>query len=223
LAGTGEQFECWCVRRTAQLWEEANLPRGPLTGATLAGLDWEALTPAVVRAVRDYADHLEGYLAGGIGLFMAGNVGTGKTHIAVGMAKIALGLGIETLFLTMDDLLGRIKRTYDGAGSEQGVMDELAEVPLLVLDDLGVEMPTDWARTRVYTLVNRRWLEQRSLVVTTNLDPGELEARLGTRTMSRLWNTCITVQFNGPDYRAQQLKARLAAVRGHERGPGYAG
>ena len=208
-----ETVVCPCVGGPARLWKDANLPGGPLAGATLASLDWQALSPAVVKAVQGYANRLEGYLATGVGLVLIGDVGTGKTHVAVGMAKIALGLGIGTLFLTMDDLLNRTRRTYDGTESDvQEVMDKLAKVPLLVLDDLGVETPTEWARG-IYTLVNRRWLERKPLIVTTNLEPDDLEERLGTLTISRLWGSCYTMRFNGADYRARQLSAWLAAVR----------
>jgi DNA replication protein DnaC len=218
------RVECRCAGRPARLWEDAHLPeKGPLAGASLATLDWQALPPAVVKSVRGYVGRLEEHLAAGVGLALVGDVGTGKTHIAIGIAKIALGLGIEAVFLTMDDLLGRIKRTYDGSGSEQEVMDELAEIPLLVLDDLGAEVPTEWARNRIYTLVNRRWMDQGPLVVTTNLEPDELEARLGTRTMSRLWWSCRGVRLNGDDYRARQLSARLDAVRNASREKAPAG
>ena len=77
--------------------------------------------------------------------------------------------------------MGAIKATYDreraaphrrgkpDTPGEAGLLDELAALPLLALDDLGTENPTCWARDRLYTLVNRRYLAQRPTILTTTL------------------------------------------------------
>lgn len=135
-------------------------------------------TAEAATAVQDFADGLEAWLGEGMGLTLTGNVGTGKTHIAAALIKLACGLGIEGRFLTMDALPGRIKATCDRTGTthrrmtgerETDVLEELAAVPLLALDDLGTENSTSWARDRFYTLVNRRYLARRPTIVTTKL------------------------------------------------------
>lgn len=217
---------CDCRQRPAELWQQANLPPGRFDGLTLADLDWSRLEPPeIATAVRNFAEHLEIWLTEGMGLTLTGTVGAGKTHVAVGLIKLACGLGIEARFLTMVELLGAIKATYDrdravphrrggsSAPGEADLLDELARLPLLALDDLGTENPTSWARDRLYTLVNRRYLAQRPTIVTTNLSLEDLADRLGDRTVSRLWGASLVVNFRGGDYRERAKRETLARIR----------
>jgi len=226
LQETERSLPCDCRQRPAELWRRANLPDGRFRGLTLADLDWACLEPPEVgRAVRDFAEHLQAWLAEGMGLTLTGNVGTGKTHVAVGLVKLACGLGVEARFLTMAELLGAIKSTYDrdreashrrgrsGATSEADLLDDLAELPLLALDDLGSENPTRWVRDRLYTLINRRYLAGRPMIVTTNLSLEALADRLGERTVSRLWGTSLVINFRGADYRERAKREALARIR----------
>lgn len=226
LQETERFLPCDCRQRPAELWPRANLPSGRFDGLTLGDLDWSYLEPPeVVVAVRDFAEHLEVWLAEGIGLTLTGNVGAGKTHVAVGLVKLACGLGIEARFLTMAELLAAIKATYDreravshrrggpGMSSEADLLDELADLPLLALDDLGTEIPTLWARDRLYTLVNRRYLGQRPMIVTSNLSLEVLAERLGERTVSRLWGASLVINFRGADYRERAKREALARIR----------
>jgi DNA replication protein DnaC len=226
LQETEQALTCDCRQRPAELWRRANLPAGRFGGLTLADLDWAPIEPPeVATAVRDFAEHLEVWLAEGMGLTLTGNVGTGKTHVAVGLVKLACGLGIEARFLTMAELLGAIKATYDreraeplrrngsGTPGEADVLDEMAGVSLLALDDLGTENPTPWARDRLYTLINRRYLAQRPTIVTTNLSLEKLADRLGERTVSRLWGASLVVNFRGADYREWARREVLARIR----------
>lgn len=226
LQETEQLVTCDCHRRPAELWRGANLPAGRFDGLTLADLDWTRLEPPeVATAVRDFAANLEVWLAEGMGLTLTGAVGAGKTHVAVGLVKLACGLGIEARFLTMAELLGAIKATYDreraaphrrgksGTPGEADLLDELAGLPLLALDDLGTENPTSWARDRLYTLVNRRYLARRPTVVTTNLSLEKLADRLGERTVSRLWGASLVINFRGADYRERAKRESLARIR----------
>jgi DNA replication protein DnaC len=99
------------------------------------------------------------------------------------------------------------------ASGEADLLDELAGLALLALDDLGTENPTSWARDRLYTLVNRRYLAQRPTIVTTNLSLEDLAARLGERTVSRLWGASLVVNMRGSDYRERAKRESLARIR----------
>ena len=215
---TEQIVTCDCPRRPAELLARANLPAVRFGGLTLADLDWDAIRPSeAVTGIRDYAEHLEEWLEEGMGLVLYGAVGTGKTHLAVGLCKLACGLGIEALFLTMSQLLNRLKATYNnqGNGSKQEieVLNELTNVSLLVLDDLGAENPSAWARDRIYDLVNRRYLAGRPLIVTTNHGPQALAEALSERAVSRLWGTSLRVRLQGNDYRERIRRQKLRRVR----------
>ena len=74
---------------------------------------------------------------------------------------------------------------------------------LLQLDDLGAEKRTEWVLEQLYSIVNERWQDQRSIVVTTNTtDLDELREQIGTRTVSRLTEICgEPIPIMGPDLR----------------------
>ena len=74
---------------------------------------------------------------------------------------------------------------------------------LLHLDDLGAEKRTEWVLEQLYSIVNERWQDQRSLVVTTNATEGELKEQVGERIVSRLSEMCVTIPIMGNDLRRQ--------------------
>jgi DNA replication protein DnaC len=81
-------------------------------------------------------------------------------------------------------------------------------VDLLHIDDLGAEKRTDWVLEQLYSIINERWQEQRSIIVTTNLfDVDELRDQIGPRTVSRLHEMCDLIPIMGRDRRMQQHAA----------------
>ncbi len=106
--------------------------------------------------------------------------------------------------------LAEIKDTYDSdAGdSYMDLFRRLASVDLLQLDDLGAEKRTEWVLEQFYSLVNERWQDQRSIVVTTNSwDMAELREELGVRTVSRLTEICgEPIPIMGPDLRIPPMR-----------------
>jgi DNA replication protein DnaC len=85
----------------------------------------------------------------------------------------------------------------------KGEIDVYTEAEYLILDDLGSEKHTDWAEERIYRVVNRRWLDRRPTIATTNLDPAALEEAIGSRTYDRLKHNAMGVRFSGKSRRSQ--------------------
>lgn len=214
--------DCDCVWQAEQLLEEAAFPER-FRGKTLSDLDWDALAPSnLVAGVREYADALEAYRDAGIGMALFGEVGNGKTHIAIGIGKIACALGHSVAFVTLADALDDLRATYERGNSKQGgghrdrsddLLDRLFNADWLILDDLGIESDTSWAREKVYQIVNRRWLANKPIIVTTNKSPEELARRLGEGLISRLWGDGIVLHFRGEDYRLKAKQQRLATIK----------
>jgi DNA replication protein DnaC len=215
LTEVEQPVACDCRQRAIERLAQANLPGGRFAHAALGDLDWRAVQPVrTATALQRYAERLPEMLAHGLGLTLTGHVGTGKTHLAIGLVRLACGLGIAARFYTLPDLLTRLKATYADADddhrrarreSEADVLDELAAAPLLALDDLGVAKPTDWLRDRLYTLVDARYVAGRPVISTANEDLPTLARYLGQRVVSRLAGASLQVAFEGQDYR---LRAR---------------
>ena len=151
------------------------------------------LDPTVVGVVREYVQGVEANLAAGRGLWLMGDVGTGKTSLAMLVSKAALESGRSVAIYSLPRLLARIRRTYDADVGEQSYLEffeRLTSVDLLHVDDLGVEKRTEWVLEQLYALVDERYESQRSVVVTTNLDQSRLEEQIGSRTVSRLVEIC---------------------------------
>ncbi len=162
------------------------------------------LDPMVLRQVRDFVSDIERNLSLGRGFWFYGDVGTGKTSLAMLISKSAIEAGRSVAIYSVPQLLADIKSTYeDGSGgSYLDLFRRLSRVDLLHLDDLGAEKRTEWVLEQLYAIVNERWQEQRSIVVTTNLgDRDELREQVGARTVSRLSEMCATIPIMGRDLR----------------------
>ena len=165
-----------------------------------------------VAAIRDLCEGIGEALDRGEGAWLMGDVGTGKTSLAMLVSKAALEAGRSVAIYSMPRLLARIRRTYEAEAGEEGYLsffDRLASVDLLHIDDLGAEKRTDWVLEQLYAIVDRRYEEERSMVVTTNLDVPALEEQIGERTVSRLVEICgDPLPLYGPDKRQEYDPAR---------------
>jgi DNA replication protein DnaC len=146
------------------------------------------LDPELLREVRRFVRDIEDNLDKGRGLWFFGDVGTGKTSLAMLVSKSALEAGRSVAIYSVPRLLADIKETYqdDSARSYADLFRRLCEVDLLHLDDLGAEKPTEWVLEQLYSIVNERWQNERSILVTSNPGIDELREQIGLRTVSRL-------------------------------------
>ena len=143
------------------------------------------------------------------GLILFGKAGAGKTHLAVAIARFIIEQKqIAARVARTVELLSDIRRTFnehDGyrAESEAELIQKLAFVPLLILDDLGAEKVSDWVREVLYRIIDERWLEQKPMIITTNFNLKELEERIGERIVSRIAGVCTQVEMQNRDYRIE--------------------
>jgi DNA replication protein DnaC len=156
-------------------------------------------TRHVVNAVQAFVDDLDANLAAGKGMWLMGNTGTGKTTLGMLAAKTALAAGKSVAVYFTPKLLTQIRQTYQATESEdayEAFFQRLTSVDLLYIDDLGSERHTDWVVEQLYALVNERYENQRSMLVTSNaakdVEEGRrlLEEQIGSRTVSRLIEIC---------------------------------
>jgi DNA replication protein DnaC len=156
-----------------------------------------------VRIVRRFVGALEENLDGGRGLWLHGQVGTGKTTLAMLVSRAALDAGRSVAIYSLPRLLAEIRATFesDGDGSYVSFLDRLAAVDLLHVDDVGAEKTSDWVLEQLYAIVNARYEEERSVVITTNLERDALATQINERTVSRLEEMCTLVPLYGEDAR----------------------
>jgi DNA replication protein DnaC len=164
-------------------------------------------TRNVVAAVREYADDVERRLDEGASLWLTGEVGTGKTTLAMAVSAAATNAGRSVAIYSLPRLLARIRRTYDGDSGQDSYLaffERLTSVDLLHIDDLGAEKRSDWVLEQLYAIVDERYGSQRSMLVTTNLEETDLEQQIGQRTVSRLVEMCGALgplRIQGRDHR----------------------
>lgn len=167
------------------------------------------------------------------GLLFMGPTGVGKTHLAVAIMKGLLAKGFACLFYEFGSLLKEIQDSYNpiSKSSELKVLAPVFNADLLVLDELGATVPTDWVRDTMYQIINKRYNDRKVTIFTTNYvddaaatesnpdvapsqrtfsrktvggrmrDVATLEERIGTRLRSRLYEMCREVKLDGDDYR----------------------
>lgn len=163
------------------------------------------LDDAVKREVRRFLDQISDNLDEGRGYWFFGDTGTGKTSLAMLIAKAALAAGRSVAIYSVPVLLTRIRATYteESKFSYIELFEHLCAVDLLQLDDIGAENVTPWVAEQLYGIVNERWQDQRSIVATSNMhDRDALAEQVGGRTLSRLDEMCEAIPIMGPDLRA---------------------
>jgi DNA replication protein DnaC len=158
---------------------------------------------SVTSAVRAYVRRLGEHLDSGRGLWFEGDVGTGKTTLAMLVSKAALDAGRTVAIYSLPRLLAEIRTTFDEDADRSYValLDRLTAVDLLHVDDVGAEKTSPWVLEQLYALVNARYEEERSMLITTNLDREALAEQIGARTVSRLSEMCEVLPLYGTDAR----------------------
>jgi DNA replication protein DnaC len=152
--------------------------------------DIARVAPDNIRVIRRYVQTIDANLDSGHGLWLTGDVGTGKTTLAMLISKAALQAGRSVAIYSLPRLLNLIRETIDSTEGKLDFFDRLAAVDLLHIDDLGAEHQTDWVLEQLYSIVNARYEAHQAILATSNLTPEKLREQIGPRTVSRLEEIC---------------------------------
>lgn len=139
------------------------------------------------------------------GLLLIGNVGTGKTHLAVAIMHELLKKNICGLFITVPDLLQKIRSGFDKKNEQAPFMQGIQRAQLLILDDVGAEKNNEWTQEQFYMIVNARYEGMLPTIITSNCGVEELKIRIGARSVSRIIEMCDGVICKGMDYRERKM------------------
>lgn len=231
--------ECRIAQRTARVLEQARIPRR-YESCSLDNFDYgksESIGFAWTMA-HNFALGFPVETAGK-GLLLTGTPGLGKTHLTVSVLRHILTTGIAKngFFYEHKELLERLRSFYDlrSAGAENTLLRSLITCDLLVLDDLGEITPSEWAWDTTAYILNARYNENRSTLITTNRPnepalasrPGQessqladariaykretLGDRIGDRMRSRLMEMCVSLHLQGADYREHAKRASFSS------------
>lgn len=166
-----------------------------------------------LRVAKEYADRFPEKLDTGEGLYIEGNYGTGKTHLAAAIALQLIEAGVPVVCKTSIDLLMDIKKAFDGRDvSEEAILRAYKDVDLLIIDDLGKEQVTEWSISTLYNILNDRYEDMKPTIITTNFGSDDLiavETPKGSNEsraeaiVSRLREVSTVLTMVGEDYRSQ--------------------
>lgn len=120
--------------------------------------------------------------------------GSGKTRMAISVAnEIINKYIISCKFTTAIRILDEIKNTWNSDYSERKLINEIIQTPVLIIDDIGIERPTDWVNEKLYDIINSRMISKKITIFTSNRKIEEL--KLDDRIMSRISKMAVPLQF----------------------------
>ncbi len=143
-------------------------------------------------------------------LLLTGDVGRGKTFLSSAIANVVFGAKGSVVYFTFSEFieLVRLYKFSDENQFSQGIQ-RLMDADLIVMDDLGAEKVTDFVGQELFTIINHRMNRQLPMVISTNLEPTEIQDEYGPRTASRLLNGFDVLMLRGDDVRRVLRKRRL--------------
>ncbi len=228
--------ECRIERRAARMLERARIPKR-YEHCSLDNFEsgYRGASKSLAAAHLRARKFVEGYPVetAGTGLLLTGSIGVGKTHLAVGMLQaLVVERGAYGLFYDYRDLLKQVQNSYNQkvAATEMEVLQPVFDAEVLVLDELGAAKPSEWVWDTVAHILNTRYNDRRTTIITTNYAnaaPLGVEAgnggsarsamreetlgdRIGERMRSRLQEMCVVVEMQGEDFRQKVKRASFA-------------
>jgi DNA replication protein DnaC len=230
--------ECRVKGRGDRLLAAANIPaRYEHCDLSNFEYDPDARSQASIGDARMFAGRfVEEYPIEKTGILFVGTVGVGKTHLSVGILKaLVREKGMHCLFCDYRELLKSIQNSYNASvqATEMQILRPVFDAEVLVLDELGAVRSTEWVFDTVNYILNSRYNENKTTIITTNFpdkpEQDKLEIdnlsnrsaadraarretlgdRIGERMRSRLHEMCKKVEIEGPDYRESSKRAQF--------------
>lgn len=229
--------DCRNMARGERLFNNAKIP-ARYEHCTLADFatDFAGAHRSLAGARLAAGRFVEEYPIEKTGLLLIGPIGTGKTHLAVGIIQeLIRSKGVPCRFCDYRELLKEIQNSYNPSvqTTELEILRPIFDTEVLVLDELGAVKPSEWVWDTVSHILNSRYNERKTTIITTNfpnLGPGELQSgragsqaeaarnaargetlgdRITERMRSRLHEMCRVVQLDGADFRQKVQSANF--------------
>ena len=168
----------------------------------------------VIRMAQNYVKNWKRVKAENLGLLFWGDVGTGKSYAAACIANALLEMRIPVLMTNFSKMLNQMGGLY----SEErfSYISSLSGFSLLIIDDLGIERSTDYAKEQVYSIIDERYKSGLPVIVTTNLTIEDLRCPMqlaDARIYSRILEMCTPVHVAGSDRRTAAGKSKQEILK----------
>ena len=166
--------------------------------------------PKQMEMAKRFVQHWEEFQKDSMGLLLWGPVGTGKSFIAGCIANALLDQGVPVMMTNFARLLNRLTDMY--AGDRNDYIDSFNSFPLLIIDDLGVERNSEFAREQVFSVIDSRYRSQLPMIVTTNLTPEQMrnpEDLARARIYDRVLERCTPIRVDSQNIRKQNKMDNL--------------
>ena len=170
--------------------------------------------PKQMDMAKKYVQHWEEFRKHSTGLILWGNVGTGKSFIAGCIANALLDKGVPVIMTNFARLLNKLTDMY--AGDRNAYIDSFKRYPLMIIDDLGIERNSEFAREQVFSIIDSRYRSQLPMIVTTNLSLKKLknpEDMVRARIYDRILERCMPVRVNEQNIRELNKEANLERMK----------
>ena len=220
---TLERCTCFHVSRVLQRYSRTKIP-ARMARKHLSNFDFSLVSTRVVSTTSRYInDFVLGEMNRGLVLY--GDVGRGKTHLMAAMVRsLVVEHGVTARFVEFSHLLADLKSSFGRGGGAANLIEPLVKVDVLAIDELGKGRNTEFEGTVLDELVSRRYNAGRTILATTNYQPGPstglstpdfttgkrpaLTDRVGDRVYSRLCEMCEMLPMEGTDYRQTIVGSR---------------
>ena len=155
------------------------------------------------RTYRDTLGYAQNFTCASPSLLFVGATGLGKTFLSACIARTVADRGYSVVYDTAIHLFSDFEAEKFGMSQEEnrGLSQRYLQCDLLIIDDLGTEMTTQFVCSALYHVVNTRLMESRPTIISTNLTPEQLSVRYSPQIASRLLGTYRLIQFVGQDIR----------------------
>lgn len=167
-----------------------------------------------MKKAKNFVRNWDGFRSKSMGLLLWGNVGTGKSYIAGCIANALLDKGVQVMMTNFARLLNKLTGMY--SGDRNAYIDSFNAYPLLIIDDLGVERNSEFAREQVFSIIDSRYRSQLPMIVTTNLKLNELkdpEDLARARIYDRVIERCVPILVNDQNVRKLMAADNIATAR----------
>ena len=204
---------CSCLRKLCEKLEADEINRH--SHLELSSFDTFSLsyyTDKDLEIMQKHFCHLkeyaENFTPDSRSIFMYGKTGLGKTHLSLAIADTVLKKGHSVIYDSVINILAKIEEENFSYNHKREMLNLVLKTDLLIMDDLGTEHGTTFYDSTVYNIINTRLNYHKPVIISTNLDIGEIRERYDERITSRITTQYDVIEFCGKDIRWQKKEQK---------------